>query len=489
MSFVLAVRPALPADTLVAPAFRCVPDHVATSGSEAADLAESAGLVLDPEQRLILDVLLAEGPGGRWAAFEAAVIMARQNGKTRGLQALAIADLFLFGADLIVWTAHLFDTAQEAFRDIVALIDGAPHLSREVKRVHRARGDEGIELRDGRRLNFLARSKTGGRGLTGDRVVLDEAFALSPSEMGSLLPTLSARPNPQVVYASSAGMVTSEVLRGIRDRGRAGGDPFLAYLEWTASDAACGMETCDHRFGAEGCALDDVDRWRQANPALGRRISVKHIEAERRALPVDEFARERLGWWEDPVAGENGIPLNVWAECANRGAKPSDPVAFAVDVAPNGVSAAIVACGGALEVIEHRRGTRWVVERLAELVADHKPVAVGLDPQGPVGALIPDMTNAGLEVVLLEGRESVQACGGFLAAIVERELVHRDERSLNEAVGGAVQRQVGDAWKWSRRDSTVDISPLVAATVARFLWVRGVENTESIYEGRGLVTL
>lgn len=112
-----------------------------------------------------------------------------------------------------------------------------------------------------------------------------------------------------------------------------------------------------------------------------------------------------------------------------------------------------------------------------------------MDPTGPIGALIPDMENAGLELVLLEGRESVQACGSLLAAVVEHELVHRDERSLNDAVAGAVRRQVGDAWKWSRKDSTVDISPLVAATVARFLWVRGTEPTDSVYEDRGLLTL
>lgn len=467
--------------TLVEPAFRWVPEHVGTSGPEAADLAESAGLTLDPEQRLVLDALLAETAGGRWAALEAVVVMARQNGKTRGLQALVLADLFLFGAELTVWTAHLFDTAQEAFRDIVALVDGAPHLSRKVKHVHRARGDEGIELVDGRRLNFLARSKTGGRGLSGDRVILDEAFALGASEMGSLFPTLSARPNPQVVYASSAGMVTSPVLRMVRDRGRAGGDPSLAYLEWCAPEGGCEVDSCDHRQGARGCALDAVDGWRLANPALGRRITEDYIRAERRALPPNEFARERLGWWEDPIAGSSGFPLDVWAECANRKAQPADPLVLAVDTSPNGVSSAIVACGGPLEVVEHRRGTGWVVNRLVELAEMHEPLAIGVDPQGPVGALIPDMTNAGLAVVLLEGREAVQACGGFLAAVIERELVHRDEQALNAAVAGAVRRQVGDAWKWSRRDSTVDISPLVAATVARFLWTRGTAGPADFF--------
>jgi hypothetical protein len=474
------------APEIVAPAYRWVPEHHSSSGGEAADLAESVGLELDAEQRLILDALLAERSDGRWVAFEAAVVMARQNGKTRGLQALVLADLFLFESSLIVWTAHLFDTAQEAFRDIVALIDGAEHLSRRVKHVHRARGDEGIELVDGRRLNFLARSKTGGRGLSGDRVILDEAFALSGSEMGSLLPTLSARPNPQVVYASSAGMIGSSVLRSVRDRGRLGGDPTLAYLEWCSEPGPCENDRCTHLFGVSGCVYDDRDRWLAANPTLGRRISYSHVEAERRALPSEEFARERLGWWEDPVGGGAGIPLEPWGRCADRAAVPTEPVALAVDAAPNSTSAAVVACGGPLHVVETGRGTSWVPAKIAELVAAKQVTAVGIDPASPAGALISELERpvdeggAGLSVrsksnpsgllVLLDGREVVQACGQFLSAVADERLVHRDQAALNDAAAGAGRKQVGDSWKWSRRDSTVNIAPLVAATIARFLW-------------------
>ncbi|MFW5415040.1 hypothetical protein J0910_00005, partial [Nocardiopsis sp. CNT-189] len=44
----------------------------------------------------------------------------------------------------------------------------------------------------------------GGRGLTADRVILDEAYNLSDDHMAALLPTMSARPNPQIVYTTSA---------------------------------------------------------------------------------------------------------------------------------------------------------------------------------------------------------------------------------------------------------------------------------------------
>lgn len=469
-------------DTLVAPAFRWVPGQaVGTYGPAAAELAEDvAGIRLDGEQREMLDAILAVDEHSRWAAIDSAIICPRQNGKTVVLQVVALADLFLFDARLVTWTAHLFPTAQEAFRDLEAIISGSPQLSRRVKSVSRANGEEGFELEGDRRLQFAARSKTRGRGLTGDRVILDEAFAIGAAELGSLYPTLSARPNPSVVYASSAGMVGSHVLRGLRDRGRAGGDDSLVWVEWCAEKRECATPYCVHRPDAEGCVLDDQELWQQANFAMGRRITARYLEAERKTLPAEELFRERFGWWDEPASGVSGITVEQWSACADRDATITEPCVLAIDVTPSHTAASIVTCGGALHVVAHASGTGWVVDRLARLCDDHDVSAVGVDPTGPAAALLPDLEKAGFTVrnqhnpsgrlVLLDGRESVQACEEFLAAVLGGTLVHRDEHVLNAAVQGAGRRQVGDSWKWSRRDSTVDISPLVAATVARHLW-------------------
>lgn len=470
---------------MISPAHLWVPAHASGSNGEAAaDLAAMAGLVMDDEQHAALDAILSVDDKGRWAAIDSAIVCPRQNGKTVVLQVIALADLFLFDARLVIWSAHLFPTAMEAFRDLEQIITGTPELAKRLKRgsrgISRENGNEGFELVGDRRLKFRARSKTGGRGLTGDRVILDEAFAIQAGELGSLYPTLSARPNPSVLYASSAGMVGSDVLRGLRERGRKGGDESLCWVEWCAPEGDCATPTCEHRPDTPGCLLDDQDRWQQANPAMGRRITVRYLEAERRTLDPTEFARERLGWWEDPAEGASGIPADKWQACADRDAEVTEPCVLAFDVTPGHTAASIVVCGGALHVVDHAAGTSWVVDRLCELVNAKNVAAIGMDPTGPAAALIPDLEKAGLtirnqknpkgQLVLLEGRESVQACEEFLAGILDSSVVHRDQHVLNTAVAGAGRRQVGDSWKWSRRDSTVDITPLVAATVARHLW-------------------
>ena len=465
------------APSLVAPLFSWVPEYDYTLGPEVAEVASMAGLVPDPEQRLILDAAFAIR-GTTSAARDIAIVAPRQNLKTGTLKAMALGWLFVTEERLIVWSAHEFGTSQEAFRDMCELIESTPDLDREVKQIHRGNGDEAIELTDDRRLKFKARTKGGGRGLTGNRIVLDEAMYLRAAHMGALVPTLRAVPDPQLVFAGSAGMADSHVWRAIRDRGRAGGDPSLAYNEW-ASDAepgGCGADDCTHRVGTEGCALDDVERLLRSNSAIGRRITLETLAADRRTMPVEEYARETLGWWDAPVIDDEvAIFTEVqWLACADLESVIVGQLAFGVDVSPDGERASICVAGERADRLAHvamvdaREGTSWVVPRLVELIAKHQPIGVAVDPGGPAGALTADLANAGIKPLAIKLRELVQTCGRFYNLVEAGDLRHRDEGALLEAVLGAKKKAVGDAWKWARKEATADITPLYAATLA--LW-------------------
>lgn len=462
----------MPSATLVDPAFWTSPPWDKTLGPEVADLCDLAGFAPDPEQRLFLDALFAFDAGGRSAAFEAAVVCARQNLKTGLFKQAALGWLHIADQRLIVWSAHEFSTAQEAFRDLDELHAGTPALARRVKKVHRANGDEAIELTTGQRLKFRARTKAGGRGLTGDRVVLDEAFALRADHMGALLPTLSARPDPQVVYGSSAGLPESEVLRRVRDRGRGGSSERLLYAEWCAEKRPCAHERCSHEPGMSGCVLDDRDGWRAANPALGRRITVEYIEAERDALPPLEFARERLGWWDDPPKPEDVFPAGKWAACDGRPVPDGAPLgALAVAVSFDQTRAAIA---GAVTVegityvkpLQSGPGTGWLVEAAAEWRKSHG-VPVVVDGKGPAAPKIGELERAlGDGLVVATTDDMTAACADLFDAVNDERLGHESYPELQNALKVAVQRSVGDRWAWGRRQSSSDISVLEAVTLA-----------------------
>lgn len=452
-------------DTLVAPAHLWVPEHSSTAGPEACDLAESIGLSPLPEQRLALDALMAEQPNGQWAALEAAVIASRQNLKTFCLMLSVLHDLFIRNVGLVVWTAHRFRTTQEAFTEIHGLVENYDHLRRRVRKVSTANGDEGIELLNGSRLDFLARTSGGGRGLSGDVVILDEALYLVAKMMGALFPTMSARPNPQVRYGSSAGLAESELLRGLRDRGRRGGDPSLIYVEWSSERGGCAAEDCSHEIDVEGCALDDRAKIQQANPAVGKRISWDYIAAERRALPPAEFARERLGWWDEPALVDRILP--VWDD-RRVDAPAEDPAAFGLDMTWDREWASIGwATASYVDLHEHRKGSGWVVEQCKALQARYPSAPVWTDPKGPAASLIQPLRDAGVRVEEVSGDEYRRACGAFHDAVTQGSLGHSDHPALDAAVAGAQVSGGSGGWVWDRKRGAV-ISPLVAVTHALY---------------------
>lgn len=463
------------------PRVELVPDYVSSAGEEAVEFCTSIGLHLDPWQRHVVRESLGERRDGRYAAFEVAVLVPRQNGKGAILEARELAGLFLFEEGLILHSAHEFKTAQEAFRRVLAHVENAPDLRKRVARVRTSHGEEGIELKSGARLRFVARSTGSGRGFSGDTVILDEAYNLASEGMSALLPTLSARPNPQIWYTSSAGMATSDQLRRVRERGLAGESKRLAYFEWSAE---------------ADVDLDSRAAWAQANPALGIRITEEFIESERDAMDDTGFSRERLGIWFDPAA-QMVIDGRKWAALADPGSRIEGPLVFAVDATPERSGAAIAVAGrrkdglGHVEVVDVRSGTGWVVDRVVELHQRRKPRAWVLDPASAAGAWIPALQERGIEPVLITGREMAQACGALYEDVVENgALRHIDQPQLNAALSGARKRHLSDAWAWHRRDSTVDISPLVAVTLAwHGVATHGAPEKRSAYEDDDLVVV
>lgn len=447
------------------------PGHVRSSGRDAVELAASAGLVLDPWQEFVLEHALGEREDGRWSAFEVGVCVPRQNGKGAIIEARTLAGLFLFGERLLIHSAHLFDTSKEAMRRLLELIEGCPELDQQVKAVHRANGTEGIELKSRQRVRFRARTKSGGRGLTGDVLFLDEAMYLPAATISALLPVLSARPNAQVIYTGSA-VDKVENPDGVtfaraRERCVAGEDSQLAWFEWSLPAGAPDDVPAD--------VAADPGSWRLANPALGIRITEDAVRREMPAMDRRGFAVERLGvgdWPRTDMPTAAVIDPSVWSGLVDEESEVLDPVWLGFDVSPDRKWASIVAAGLRrdglvhVEVVERRPGARWVAGRVRELVARHKPAGVVCDRAGQSSSVVKDLEGQGVRVKETDHREMIMACGEFYDMVVDGGLRHLAQEALDAAVAGAVKRDLGGAWAWNKRASGIDITPLVAATLA-----------------------
>lgn len=469
-----------------------VPEFGSSAGDEAIELAAHAGLILDPWQQLVLRKGLGEKEDGTWATFEVSVIVGRQNGKGSIIEARELAGLFLFGERLIIHTSHEFKTTQEAFARVRFLIDNTDDLRRKVKRFITSHGKECIELLNGQRLRFLARTQGSGRGFSCDCLIMDESMILGQDSMAALLPTMSARENPQVWYMGSAGIgEKSTQLALVRQRGLLGSDKSLAYFEWSTEihNEYCLSKCTEHR------TVDDINGWLEANPGIGYRISLDYLAKERAALGPAMFARERLsnGDWPDVDFGNGPISLQQWVSLIDNESLPSSDMVFAVEVSVDRKIATIVSYSvrpdgiGHVEIVDRREGTEWVAERLAQLKSTWNPMAIALDGKGPAASLLVQLDEHEIREPELKNKDGSKrprrgdllvantvdmsiACGQLADAVKQGSLVHLGDEVFSSAVGGAVERPMLDSWAWARRKSTVDITPLVALTLARYCY-------------------
>lgn len=437
------------------PRLRTVPRYVTSAGSDAVELAAACGVILDDWQAWILEQALGERADGTWSAFEVGVCVPRQNGKGEVILARELAGLLLFGERLIMHSAHEYKTAAEGFMRIQSVFENNDWLRKQVKTIRTSHGEEGITLKNGNRLRFVARSKGSGRGFTADCLLFDEAMYLDARPVAAMLPTLSSRPNPQVWYLGSAGTEESAQFAHVRERAVEGKTDRLCYLEWSAPHGADPMETANLAM---------------ANPALGIRIPLEFVESERDAMPETEYARERMGIWTNAKADSVIDPM-AWAGRCDPRSQIDGAVVFALSASQNRQWWTITAAGtrkdGAkhVEVIATLRGSAGVQAKLDDLTTKWFNNGVVVDPAGVAGSLIPSLEQAGIEVIKPTKREVAAACGLFADTVAQDGLYHLGQPILDTAVLAGTKRQVGDVWVWDERTDT-DVSALTGASLA-----------------------
>lgn len=374
------------------------------------------------------------------------------------IEALELAWLFLCGVDLIFHSAHLFATASDAFRRIKTLIQNTPDLDRQVLKYSEAHGQEGLELRSGQRLRFVARSKSGGRGFPAPVVVLDEAFNLSKQAMAALVPTMAAQDNPFLLVTSSAPIEDecSDVLRQFMRRSRSGEVDRRCYIEYSAQRG------------------EDFDKQlREANPGYGVRLNNDVIAEEQELLTPEMFQVERLGIVNlDEVARFEVVDGDIWAASEDPGHVPAGQLSYALDVDTNfrgeewcsiavsdGVHVELVTPPGVTQ------GTHWVVsavvgkrDRFTELL---------IDPNGPAGKLIGPLEAEDIPVRKVTAQEFTQASMAFVDRVTEGQVRHLGQPRLTAAVAGVSCRDTGDgSYRFSRKLSNGDVAPLVSSALA-----------------------
>ena len=456
------------------------PGRAGSFVDDVATVAEGVGRPLEPEQRIAVDALTATDARRRFLSIEAGIEMPRQNGKTAAVGLPIALWTALTDPDHIVWSAHMYETALKEFKaltdDESGLIPNIDWLRRRVRSVSSKDGEEGIAFTNGAQLDFRCRSGKRGRGLSGNTMFLDEWLFGTAAMIGSALPGLATRSlhgNARAYYLSSAARRSSVHLRSLRGRALRN-DPSLTWVGWWAvgsfAEPGCERDECGHLVGAVGCALDNEALWVAANPLLDRWTSRSFLRTMRNTMDATEFACEFLGWQE---SGDDAVSVDVLSKLADPGSTPlAKPCALAVDVSPRQRSAAVCMVGkrpdGLLhvELLAHEQGTAWLGEFLRDRCRRLGVRRVWrLGGRAPIEAVAADIDGVRWEV--MPETDFVAGCQGFDRLVSEGGLRHLGEARLVAAFGAAVRRDVADgAWVLSRKGSSGDISPAIAAVVA-----------------------
>ena len=487
-----------------------VPPYAYSYGDLGIALMAKAGRPLDDWQGDGLTGMLGCKANGEYAAFEWAEWVPRQNGKGGTLEGRTLTGFLVLEEELIMWSAHEYRTAMEAFRRLKGLIRALsaeqinkwiwsiqdPEISpTEIRiKILDSHGSEGFErLDNGQRIQFIARSKQAGRGFSGNLNILDESFAYDIRMQDALMPTLGAAHNPQFVYTSSPPLRgdTAEPMYALRERA----ERLLGVLEKEGPEAfrrECAEESLGYRdYGLGGDLdnleifdLDDVRNYAKANPALGIRKPLQRIMKFHRSMSAVGFAREELGIWPRQLTAGGVIDPRQWGRLKDEESVREGPLTIGVRISPLRDYSAVCVYGvrpdglGHLALSDYRAGTAWIVDRLREIQDEHDVLSVAM-PRATYASLRTELEAAGFQVPegdepefgqlhVLTGPDMAAACGQLIDAVRQSSFKHRGNAELDASVSTSQARPSGDGIVWEERNAESDAAPLTAATVARY---------------------
>lgn len=442
-------------------------------------LAAAYGLTLDDWQAGVVRDWLATDTDGHLFATDAVVVLPRQNGKNALTEAVELFKTAVQGRR-VLHTAHEVKTARRHFLRMQDYFDNEayPELKAAVKTIRQTNGQEAIVLKNGGSIEFIARSKSSGRGFTCDDLVLDEAQELTDEQLEALRPVISAAPSgdPQTIYMgtptppSSPGTVLVRMYKAAHSEIP---PQRLAWLEWAVAEVG---------------DVNDRRRWRRVNPAMGVRLREETIEAEATSFSHESFARERLGWWDVHTDSDTDFPTTEWNKCSTETPASAGYVAYAVKYGFDGTHVSLAAClrpddadqQPHVELIDYRptkAGVGWLVDFLTGDDPQHGcprwKASLGISIDGRVGApvLIQALRDGGVfqRVIRTPNASQVgEACSTFEQAVQQKQLTQFAQPIVDTATAYAKHRPIGRGGLFGYEPSreSIDTDPLEALALA-----------------------
>ena len=466
---------------------------------------------------------IAAGVAPRYRFRFIVVEVARQNGKTMLMLILALWHIYALDSPMVIATAQDLANAERAWSEAVEWAQGDEELEELIEKVNLGH-PKYMRLVTGCQYRVAAASRKGGRGFSGDLILLDELREhQSWDSWSAVTNTMNARPRAQAWAFSNAGDVLSTVLRYLRaqahrDLGWPDGDgdaeilegldeEMQEYLDEVGDDGVLGW----FEWSADPDAKrTDRHAWAQANPSMNHTDIVENCVTERaiaaalRTNPPSQFEIEVLCRWTS-LAEAGPFPEGSWRETLDNAATP-DPAAqrfVALAVSWNRSRCYIARAARDADgipvvgIAADRTGTDWVIDWLIE----HRDTYAGIVIQSngaPETSLIDDIANAtlpggapaNLPVITWAGPDLGSATGLMYDRLDKRRIRHLAHPGLDAAATSAAVKVLSQgAWVIDLAASPTDAAPLKAAIGAVWATETTAPARRSAYESKDLLVV
>jgi len=413
--------------------------------------------------RAILEVYPAGHPRAGQLRYRQVVIsLGRQNGKTEIAAALGLWRLLSKVGALVIGIASSAEQARLVYDRTMAAITRNADLAERFDRLTETRG---IRALDGGRYEIKAAKSAALQGLPIDLGIVDELHLLKRALWSDLVNGTGGRPNCLVAGITTAGDVESELLIDLYRLGDEAVDDEetrVGFFVWEAPEARVPED--DETLG----------RWLAlANPSVASgRMDLETVIADVRTLSKPEIIRYRLNRFVDSVR-HPFIEFSHWldAQRAEGETLPSGRVVFTFDRTPDWAYGTVTATVCDSEGVVWSEIAASVVNpslerfvRIAEQLARHAPAMFAMDAYTLRG-LGNELKKRGLPVHLGTQADAFTAAARLHRLILTKKFRHAGDPLLAQQIPRAITKTVGENFRISRADSSVEIDAVLATAL------------------------
>lgn len=393
------------------------------------------------------------------------VSVGRQSGKTELMSALSLYAALRAPNQMVLGVASNVEQSRLVYERVQKIIGGNPALEKMMLKLTDTRG---IRVTNGSRYEIKAAKASALQGYPVGLGIVDEVHLVDPSVWDAIVSGTGARRGTLVAGITTAGDQDSELLNRLYENANKAidGDPkFSKFGAWIwESDSDTVPE-------------DDVELLRllkQANPALDSgRIDADTMLADVRTLPDEDIIRYRMNRFVN--SGDHSfIPLGLWQACERPlgEALPEGSFVFAIDKTPGWEYATVAVAVKTADDVIHTEVVaslvRPTLERLLSVALQlraHRPRAIIVDSYS-LRDLAKEMKLRGMPVETASLGDVVNASSLLYARLARKHLRHAADPLLSVQIPRAVRRAVGENYRISRSNSSVEIDAVMATCLA-----------------------